>query len=436
MPLIPLLTTWLIGWLVLALQHRPRLGPAAIGTAWLLGTGVVYLAHYGTMLLFQVNPPPVLLFAGAAGGVVMLLVKRPTVDKPAWQTLRREPLAALLLVGGVGAVTLVALLNGFGHDGQLIWLGRAIAYHQIPDYAFHLARPFPLHPDYPPLFIHQYQWQFNFTESVAGLKLPGLAFYLTTLLFIFSLLRGSIQSPVKWTLLAALLPIYWNQTPMAQADIPLGAFIIGSVYWLHSYLRTRQAADWRVGFGLAAFIPAVKFEGLVVIACLVLVLLGMMWRWHDARPYLRRVFISVIIAAGFTALMWYGITLSVGAPAGDFSLSHPRPGEFVSALVGLPLMLLSPYGFHAIWYVFVAAIIWRRPRIDATTLFWLLPLLYAGAMLAAYLFSNWIDLTHHMRTSYYRLLLQMTPLVMVWLGWTLADPVSTLTPDEATADQK
>ena len=130
---------------------------------------------------------------------------------------------------------------------------------------------------------------------------------------------------------------------------------------------------------------------------------------------------------GLVAVAWYGLVFISGYWRSDFTLSQPRLEEYLTALKAVPGMLLLPYSFHGIWYILLGVLIWRRPSLrrgSDATIFWLLPLLYAGVMLITYLFSNWVDIQHHINTSYYRLLLQVTPLVMVYLARTLAAPVS------------
>jgi hypothetical protein len=427
MPLIPAALACFAGWSVYALMRKreARLDPAGVATIYLLGAGVIYVVHNGFMLLFRLNPPPLMLVIWAAFGLALIVRDKQSVLRRAdWQQFVRERWWSLLLAAVIVAALIGSAINGYGNDGWRIWVGRALAYHNQPDYWLHLTIPYHTHPVYPPLFIHQIQWQLAFTDTLFGIKLPTPLFYTALLLIVFSLLRDKVRHPVMWTFFAATLPPLLNWSTMALADIALAAYVAASMYWL---MR---------GVGLAALLLALaavtKQEGLLVCLCVVITTLWIARRQPDLRPLLARFVIVALLLIGLLSVSWYGLVIGARVPdASDFDLSKPQPAQYVAALPMIPLTTLYPsgYHFHGVWYLFGVIVIGqlrKRTLRSDNVYFWLMPLLYAALILIAYLFSRSSNISDHMDNSYSRVLIHMTPLVLVYTAWALDEKPASL----------
>jgi hypothetical protein len=414
---VPIVVTWLCGWLAyrMVMRERARVDGIGAATAWLLGAGVIHGAHYSAALTFHTVPPPVILFLVALVGLadMVRVMRRTRLD---WLgAFRREPLWGGALLVGLAALLALTAAQGFGNDTALIWLGRAKAYAANPDYLAHV-HAYPWHPGYPPLFIHQYQWQNVFTDSLLGLKLPPFVFYLASLAVIYRLLSERVSGPMMWTFLIALLPTYWINVPYGMADIPLSAYVVTAVYWLRDGNRR---AMW-LGAVLLGLATLVKTEGAVLVGCVLAAMLYTSWREPEERKRLLSAVVICAAASAVCAASWYVVTL-IGQPhEPDFALSAFDVGRVVSIAANVGFVILDPRTFNGVWLIFAAVLWGKRRELRRDALIWLPPALYVVGMVGIYFFSNFSDgVGAHVRFSYGRLLQQVTPLAMVYVAWAL-----------------
>lgn len=415
MPLIPFLTTWALGWLAYRAVQRQHaeLSPVSIATAWALGVGVVHAIYYVHLLLLLRNPHPLLLILPGLAGLIDALRVARAGGWRGWEPFRAAPRASALLVACIGIMALLTAFNGLYVDTQRIWLGRAEAFDQLPDYRHSLEHIYWLfHPEYPPLWSHQYQWQMQFGESMLALKLPSLGYYAALLAAVVALLARSTQRPVLWAVIVALPGLFVWVWPTGTADMPLGASVTLGVCWLFIYRDSRASRDLWCAALVIGLLTLIKNEGMLLVACLLaalaLDLLRPLRRWLALRSLLTVGGVSAVCALSWLLVVW-----SVAPGYSDFSLSAFSTEQLQTALsVGMPI-LVDPLLLAGAWpllIVLLALGFWREP------LLWLPPLLYALGMLFAYAFSVYPPgQMHHIVQSYHRLLGQMLPLALIYI---------------------
>jgi len=414
MPLIPFLTTWALGWLAYRAVQRQQasLSPVGIATAWVLGAGVVHAIYYVHVLFLLRNPHPlVLILPGLIGLVDAVRVARAGRWR-GWQPFRAAPRASMLLAACIVVMTLLTTINGFYLDTLRIWLARAQALDQLPDYRHAMENIFWLfHPEYPPLWSHQYQWQMQFGDSMLALKLPSLGYYVTLLAAAVALLARSTRNPILWTVIVALPGLFVWVWPTGTADMPLSASVTLGVCWLFIYRESRAARDlWCAALAIG-LLTLIKNEGILLVVCL-LVPLALDALRPARRGLALRSLLAVAGVSAICALSWLLLVWSVAPGISDFSLGAFSVDQLQTALsVGLPV-LLDPLTAAAwpLMIVLLALGFWREP------LLWLPALLYALGMLFSYAFSVYPPgIMHHIVQSYHRLLAQMLPLALIYI---------------------
>lgn len=415
MPLIPFMTTWALGWLAYRLVQRERaaLSPIGMVTAWALGVGVVHVIYYVHVLALLRNPHPLALILPGLAGLFDALRCARLGRWRGWEVFRAAPRASALLVACVGIMTLLTAVNGLYVDTLRIWLARAEAFDQLPDYRHSLENIYWLfHPEYPPLWSHQYQWQMQFGWSPLALKLPSLGYYVTMLAAAVALLARSTGRPVLWAAVIGLPGLFVWVWPTGVADAPLSASVVLGVCWLLIYRETRARRDLWCAALVIGLMTLIKNEGLLLAACL-LAPLALDALRPARRAHALRSLLVVGMATLICALSWQIVAWTVAPGISDFSASAFEMQQLRQAIAwGVPV-LLDPLLLAAAWpllFVLLALGFWREP------LLWLPPLLYALGMLFAYGFSAYPPgIMHHIVQSYHRLLGQMLPLVLIYV---------------------
>lgn len=432
MPLIPLAVTWLVGWLVYRLLggQTGQISLLAIGSALLLGAVSIHAVYYVATLIFNTNPTPAVLLILAGVGLIVCGLDAAR----SWHYVSMGKSSSLPLVnvcGGLiflGVISLMALLiavQGFGNDTARIWLGRAIAYDTLPDYFYHFSN-YPYHPDYPPLVTHLYQWQSIFTDTLFGLKLPALGFYLATLSGVYTLLRGQVGRPLLWLLVIALLPGFWFHVPFGMADVPLGTYITVGIAWLWLGIAHDQPpGSLRIGTVILSGGVLVKQEGIILLVCVIaaLAIIAITQQAQPVRKRARETLGLLLLCGSVLTLSWYGLVWFGDTPPGDFALSAFDLSKLPIILSTVAFTIIDPRAFQGIFVIFILMVLVAHVKnrfSSETFLIWLPLASYLLVMLLPYLFSTYGSVTDHVRFSYGRLLQQVLPLVAVYVAWGLA----------------
>jgi len=443
MELISIASAVLIGaLLVWAADPAPDLGPrwaatvlrVALGASAGIGiTSLVFL-----FLDIAGEAGPLTIFGSDAvllAGAVLLNLR-----KPAAPTERAVPEARrfrwtwmLALAFGITALIVGARLLQIAEalpvgqwDAWAIWNLRA-KFLAGPGSSWRVAVS-PLltmtHPDYPLLlssFVAR-AWKASGTMGALAPLATAAVFFSATIAMLVSavaLLRGSAAAVLAGLVALSTTPLLvWS---MAQyADIPAGFYCLGAVALILVDAASSGSRHWALLWaGLCASLAAwTKNEGIVLLACVLVVFVGVIaWR-QGARAALRQ---SRLLFAGclpgIVLVLWFKFFL---APAVDPLVRQGASGvgnllhvgrylEVATALVkemvnlgtgvGHPLILLA---------ILLIALRWQVEQRERTAL--LIGGLVVGLMLLSYCGVYLItpnDLAWQLQTSLGRLLLQI-----------------------------
>jgi len=314
------------------------------------------------------------------------------------------------------AMSISIFMSGFYADTTRMWLAKGDMLNQLPDYE-HLLESLVerFHPDYPMVMSHQYQWQLLWLDSLISLKLLAWVWYIALLLGCLSLLTRWTTHPIRWLILLAGYPSYWFVIPLATVDIPISVIWITAVVWMMRYLDNREGSI--VGIALVCGVMILtKNEGFIIIGCIVIGLLMTAILQQTKRQPIVRLIIGIVVMSGISFISWYGLivgqaTVSVGSDFGLSGFQIERISEVAQYL--LPI-LFNPLETACLWMVFLGFIVvGYRDK----PLVWLPVLLYLLVISASYTLSvRPTTLYQHIVQSYFRLILQIAPLALVFVA--------------------
>jgi len=415
---ISLLTIGLIGWLVYRLLHPRNLevSPASLVLMWILGMGGVYAIYYVFVGFLQQNPPPVLILALGVGGAVEAIRVQRQVTFSSWDVFLKAKLATVGLLIIVLMMTVSIFMSGFYADTTRMWMAKGDMLNQLPDYVQLMeSLPDPRHPDYPMVMSHQYQWQLTWATDWVSLKLSTWVWYIALLFSALALFTRFTKHPLCWLILLAGYPAYWFVVPLATVDVPLSVMWLTAVVWILRYLDRDGGSILTIAI-VCGIIVLTKNEGFLIVGSIICGLLVTLLTQPENRPRLMRLFGMIIFASGVSFLSWYALIvpqadITIGS---DFALSGFRT-ELVPQVLQLILpILFNPLQTAGLWLIFLGFIVfgyWRMPVL------WLPVLLYLLFISGSYTFSvRPTTLVEHIVQSYFRLLLQITPLALVYVA--------------------
>lgn len=418
MPVLSILTIGLIGWLIYRLLHPNtlELSPASLALMWILGTGGIYLIYYLHIGLLQQNPSPLLILGLGGLGAVEGVRLRHQVTWVGWHPFKQAKWATLILCCLVLAMSISIFMSGFYADTTRMWLAKGDMLNQLPHYGQLIESLLDhFHPDYPMVMSHQYQWQLIWSDSLISLKLLTWVWYIALVLASLSLFTRWTKYPIRWLILLAGYPSYWFVMPIATVDIPLSVMWVTVVVWIMHYLDGRQVSILGIAV-VCGVITLTKNEGFITVGCIFIGLMLTAFQQQAKRQPIIRLMIAIGIMSSICFISWYGLivgqaTIAVGS---DFSLSGfqlervPEVAQFI-----LPI-LFNPLETAWLWMIFLGFIIagYRDEPI-----LWLPVLLYLLAISISYTFSvRPTTLYQHIIQSYFRLILQIAPLALVYIA--------------------
>lgn len=415
MPILGVLTVALIGWLIYRLLYpnQLELSPASLPLIWILGTGGIYLIYYLHISILHQNPSPLLILGLSAVGAIEGFRLRRSIKWEGWHLFKQAKWATLILGLIILAMSISIVMSGFYADTTRMWLAKGDMLNQLPDYG-HLIESLleRLHPDYPMVMSHQYQWQLLWADSLISLKLLAWVWYIALLLGCLSLLTRWTKHPIRWLILLAGYPSYWFVMPLATVDIPISVIWVTVIVWIMRYLDDRDGSI--VGIALVCGVMMLtKNEGFITIACIVVGLLMTALSQQAKRQQVMRLIIAIVVVCGVSFISWYGLivgqaTVSVGSDFGLSGFQVERVSEVARFL--LPI-LFNPLETAWLWVFFLGFIV---VGYRDEPLLWLPVLLYLLVISASYTFSvRPTTLYEHIVQSYFRLILQIAPLALV-----------------------
>jgi hypothetical protein len=229
-------------------------------------------------------------------------------------------------------------------------------------------------------------------------------------------LSGSRWRGVVVAAMFFFVPWVVLRTVAGEADLPLAAFYLGAVLYLLEYLETEDARLLILAGVLGALMPWVKRDGVVLWGCLLgLAMIKVMPR-RDWRA-LAMIALPGVVWLGF----WRIFLWSIRATA------HPEYlpmtwGTLQGNLGRIPTIARSIWEEVINWRTW--SVIWALPAAGLVNLYepkgrrmiaaWLLLILGPMALYGSiYIFSAWDPFTYHIGASLGRLLLHLTPVVLL-----------------------
>lgn len=418
MSVISILTILLVGWLIYhALQpNHLELSPASLTMVWVLGTGGIYLIYYGFVGFLHQNPPSILILVIGALGIIDILRIRHKIMIKGWDTLRKAKFSVVILGVIMVMMSISIFMSGFYADTTRMWLAKGDMLNQLPDY-IHLmeALPDPRHPDYPMVMSHQYQWQLVWADDWMSLKLSTWVWYIALLLAALPLFSRDTRHPVRWLIVLAGYPAYWFVVPIATVDIPLSVMWLIVIGWALQYLDGDDRSPLAIAL-VCGMITLTKNEGFLIVGSIVIGLLITLLIQPAKRRDLIHLLSMIIIVSGLSFFSWYGVIVPQAdiTIASDFGLSGFTLERIPQVIEIIAPILFNPVQTAGLWLIFLYFIVrgyHQKP------LLWLPALLYLVFISASYTFSvRDTSLLGHIIQSYFRLILQITPLALVYVA--------------------
>ena len=356
MSVLSVLTIALIGWLIYRVIQRDNLevSPASLPLMWILGTGGIYLIYYLFIGILHQNPPPLLILGLGGLGAIEGYRLRHQVKTDGWNEFKQEKGASMILFLIVLVMTVNIFMSGFHADTTRMWMAKGDMLNQLPDYA-HLMESLPerLHPDYPMVISHQYQWQLVWSDELVSLKLSTFVWYIMLLLISLSLLTRWTKHPIRWLILLAGFPGYWFVVPIATLAIPLSVMWGVIMFGIIRYLDNEPTSLLSITL-VCGVMTLTKNEGAIAIACIIIGLFVTALQDKTKRRQIARLIVVVVVICLISLFSWYGLIVGqTNAVVGsDFGLSGFQFSRIVEvAQIILPI-LLNPLSTAWLWVIF------------------------------------------------------------------------------------
>jgi hypothetical protein len=418
MPVLSILSIGLIGWLIVRLLHPKtlELSPASLPLIWILGTGGIYLLYYLHISILQQNPSPVLILGLGGLGGFEAIRHRHQVTWVGWHPFKQAKWVTLILCFIVVVMSISIFMSGFYADTTRMWLAKGDMLNQLPDYG-HLLESLKerLHPDYPMVMSHQYQWQLVWSDSLISLKLLTWVWYIMLLLACLDLFTRWTKHPIRWLILLAGYPSYWFVMPIATVDIPISVMWVTAIVWMMCYLEDRQVSVLGIALVCGVMILT-KNEGFITIGCILFGLMVTAFQQPMKRQQIIRLMIAIGMMSCLCFISWYGLIVgqAIIAVGSDFSLSGFRLERVPEVAKFILPILFNPLETAWLWIVFLGFLI---VGYRDNPLLWLPVLVYLLAISVSYTFSvRPTTLYQHIVQSYFRLILQIAPLALVYVA--------------------
>ncbi|HET7711515.1 MAG TPA: hypothetical protein VFL80_06260 [Thermoanaerobaculia bacterium] len=276
---VALLTTAVVGLPVALLLNRQLRGGALAGTAFLLGTGVVYgvllmMAVAGVQWSLPAVAAALILIAGAS----LLAVSRRKRDlTPGALPFRFHPIdaATVAVIGAHFAFATIAPV--WEWDFWAIWglKGRVFYEARSVDWRF-LGSPWNdfAHPDYPLLLplnlTHAALWSAGWDDRWLGAFTAACAL---AIVLIVRWLTAEECSPVVSAAIGFVAASLGSSEHVGLAEGPLIALGTGGLLFIRRHLHGNDDGSLRAGAVLLGLAASTKNEGIALIVSAVLALL-------------------------------------------------------------------------------------------------------------------------------------------------------------------
>jgi hypothetical protein len=418
-----------------------------ITLSWLFGAGAISLSLWlFGMLLRGVSLQMAVALVAVGFSVIGIAQLRRNKVSVRFSRPRNwiEFTLALVLCLEIALVFLLTFKHTLGWDGLVIWeLKARYAYLNggaLPVAYFSDATRVFSHPEYP-LFLPMLEtWLYFWIGDCDQywIKLISPIFYVTGVIFVGQ--AASSWSGKRWIGLVAanlflLVPFLTRMSGgvvLGYADVPLSVFYFVAFIYLLKISRGDFETSLPVFILLAAMLPWIKREGIVLWFVVAACGSFMIWRrgiWRAA----------LALLPGLAVIVGWQIYLAAmhASPARDFlsvGMSSLRSNFHRLGPVIVSLMQEATTISHwsLLWFGAPLALfcIVIRDRSLRATLLVICSVAPLAFYCCVYVFSAWPDYLQHAQTSLPRLLWHIAPLAIFAIALTLA-PSSPITRSEA-----
>jgi hypothetical protein len=400
-----------------------------VALSWLVGTAVVSLSLWLGGIFFsgavlQLAVATLCVIVGAVGFITSRKQSPPPPSRP--YTPFELVLFSLFLVELL-AMFWIAFTAPLEWDGLLVWEIKAryafLNGGVVPPALFHDASRWFCNPDYPlelPLTeLWFYQWLGE--PSQFWIKLIFPMWYGAAMLLLAS--AGEELSARRWIgwLVVGLFPLIpvvhstYGGFQVGYADAPLSAIYLAAVLYLLRFWKKGDATSVRIFVLLAATLPWMKPEGVMLWGVASVAGAVLSWRKQNLRLAIISFLPGLCVIVGWRIFLHYRHVL----PPQDFLPFTPRVfwANLDRARIILPAVLRQfvIWGDWRIFWIMVGAaiitLVLRKRNAELALLGWLILLPLLGDYLS-YFFSNWEHYSIHINTSIARRMIEITP-----LGW-------------------
>jgi hypothetical protein len=409
--------------------------------SWLFGTLVV---SFGLWLLGMTMRDAWLYIAvtilcltlAIAGVVLFVRSGKPRLHVP-WPPTWFESLLALLICLEIAILFRLTFENSLGWDGLLIWEIKAryafLNGGAVPAaYFSDLSRVYS-HTEYPlylpMLEMWVYFWIGDCNQYWVKLIFP--IFHIVGLLFLAQ--AASTWSGKRWVGLFAANLFFFvpfltrveGGVIQGYADVPLSVVYLGAFYFLSIFARDNSRTPLAIYVALAALLPWIKREGVVLWFVLSVCGVSIIWRRRGIRSAVVSLLPGLIVIGGWQL---YLRQMHLQAPGDFFPITLSILCSNFHRLIPIADSLLKEAAtmehWSLLWYLAPVAFLslfWRNGSQISIVLF-ICTTLPIALYCSTYLLSSWPDYLHHVSFSLPRLLLHVTPLSILSIVLALAPP--------------
>lgn len=420
-------------------RNRTFILPEFLGLTFLIGAGIVTLTWF-ILGLFAPSVTHLLVGAFFAGvAAICIVMRRHRGLSIEWPKTKKPAEMLLTIIVGMQIFTIIILTVHYttlGWDGLFNWEFKAriscLSDGTLPPRGEAPAWSHPRYPPFIPLMENWlYSWLGRCDQSAAKYIFP--AFYIAAVVLLYTgMVRLNAGGATKFIppLLLFFVPLAVagdGSASSGYADFPLAVVYLASVIYLVEYLRLGSSASVALLGAVGALLPWIKQEGIILLACIVVMLI--------IKSIRERRFSPPLIAGTPGALIFIGWE-ALSNKAGISSSSEFLPVTPDTLRLNFPRLLeLIPWLLRELVHVTDWGLVWPAVIASAAYLMSIrgstadrglvvavsLPII---AYLGLFVFSAWSPFMDHVASAFPRLMLQTVPVSLLLIGGALSSLVS------------
>jgi hypothetical protein len=314
----------------------------------------------------------------------------------------------------------LALRLPMAWDGVMTWEQKArLAWLSGGGLPLHyLAQPYRYHANYPLLVPMLEAWVYGWLGHMDQVLVKVVfAGFLLAVLWLLATAAGRLGLSAGWSVAAALLPLCVPRLVLGEgsatsgyADFPLAAFYLACIVYLVEYVREDRRGALRAAGVLAAGLPWIKQEGVILWACVALFAVVIARRRGHASTLLW------VIVPGLAVIVGWRAVLAIAHAARDAGFLPVEAATLWRNLPRVGLVAAAAWSratggeWSLLWPVAAvsSAAAWRLPASRPVAALLLAAVAVPSAIYSTiYIFSA-TDPAWHIATSLSRLMIQVS----------------------------